>query len=73
MNADSFICSFVDTKMEEGYVGACAFKALEVEVPLSTKRSAMVFLSRAKGKGHRPDMGFGQSQALERRDDLRAR
>lgn len=50
-------------KMEEGCEGKCAFEALEVKVPLSSKGSVMVILSRAKSKGHHPDMGFGQSKA----------
>lgn len=49
--------------MEEGRERTCAFEALEVKVPLSSKGSVMVFFTRAKSKGHRPDMGFGQSEA----------
>jgi len=33
----------------------------------------MVFLSRAKGKGQCPDMGFGQRKSLEGRGGLTAR
>lgn len=49
--------------MEEGCEGTRAFETLEVKVPLSSKGSVVVFFSRAKSKGHHPDMGFGQSEA----------
>lgn len=49
--------------MEEGCEVKCAFEALEVKVPLSSKGQSWSSCLRAKSKGHHPDMGFGQSEA----------